>query len=173
MEAVVGRSVVLRPITTDDIEALGEMFAEPAVTPWWPRYDGERIQREYLDDPDEGMSAYVIDVEGEVAGLIECFEETDPDYRSASIDVAVVTKWHGKGVGLDALRTLARDLFERRGHHHLTIDPAVENTRAIRAYEKVGFKPVGVLRKNERGADGTFHDALLMDMLTGELSEDA
>ena len=169
MEAVVGRSVVLRPITTDDVDALGAMFSEPAVTPWWPRYDGERIQREYLDDPDEGMSAYVIDVDGEVAGLIECFEETDPDYRAASIDIAVATQWHGKGVGLDALRTLAWDLFERRGHHHLTIDPAVENTRAIRAYEKVGFKPVGVLRKNERGADGTFHDALLMDMLAGEL----
>jgi aminoglycoside 6'-N-acetyltransferase len=33
----------------------------------------------------------------------------------------------------------------------------------------VGFKPVGVMRRYERGQDGTFHDGLLMDMLAGEL----
>ena len=67
-----------------------------------------------------------------------------------------------------ALRTLARHLVAS-GHHHLTIDPAVENERAIACYRKIGFRPVGVLRRNERGADGTFHDALLMDLLADEL----
>ena len=69
------------------------------------------------------------------------------------------------------MRTLARHLFEVRGHHRLTIDPAAANTRAIRAYERVGFKPVGVLRQYERGPDGTFRDGLLMDMLAGEQRE--
>ena len=52
----------------------------------------------------------------------------------------------------------------------ITIDPAAHNARAIRCYEKVGFRPVGIMRKYERGHDGTFHDALLMDMLAEDLT---
>ena len=58
----------------------------------------------------------------------------------------------------------------RRGCLGLTIDPALANERAIRAYRGVGFRPVGVMRAYERGPDGTWHDGLLMDMLAGELS---
>jgi aminoglycoside 6'-N-acetyltransferase len=36
---------------------------------------------------------------------------------------------------------------------------------ANRAYEKVGFRPVGVRRRYELGPHGTFHDDLLMDLL--------
>ena len=163
--------VVLRPVTADDVSALAEMFAEPAVTPWWPRFDAARVQREYVDEPDDDTTAFVIDVDGDVAGLIQYSEEDDDDYRAAWIDIAVATRWHGRGAALDALRMVARHLFDE-GHHHLIIDPAADNHRAIRSYEKVGFKRVGVLRQNERGADGTFHDALLMDMLAGELVDD-
>ena len=69
----------------------------------------------------------------------------------------------------EAERTMARYLIEVRGHHRLTIDPAAANERAIHVYEKVGFKRVGVMRRYERGHDGTFHDGLLMDMLADEL----
>jgi aminoglycoside 6'-N-acetyltransferase len=165
-----GSKVRLRPITTDDVDTLTRLFGEPEVAPRWPDYDRERIEREYLNERgDDDTTAYVIEIDNEVAGLIQCYEEPDPEYRSASIDIAVSTKWHGTGVAVDALRTLARDLIERRGHHHLTIDPAADNARAIACYSKVGFRPVGVLRQNERGADGTFHDALMMDMLADEL----
>ena len=53
-----------------------------------------------------------------------------------------------------------------RGCTRFTIDPAVSNERAITtAYAKVGFQPVGVMRGCERGADGSWHDNLLMDLL--------
>ena len=50
---------------------------------------------------------------------------------------------------------MARYLVHDRGHHRLAIDPAVANERAIRAYQRVGFKPVGVMRPYERGPDGS------------------
>jgi aminoglycoside 6'-N-acetyltransferase len=53
----------------------------------------------------------------------------------------------------------------------IQIDPAADNQPAIRCYTKVGFRPVGVLRRSERGTDGTWHDALLMDLLAPELIE--
>jgi aminoglycoside 6'-N-acetyltransferase len=68
------------------------------------------------------------------------------------------------------VRTLARWLIDERGHHRLTIDPALANEPAIRAYEAVGFKPVGVLRKYWRDPDGVWQDGLLLDLLSEELS---
>jgi len=90
-------------------------------------------------------------------------------YRHAGIDLFVGTAWQGRGLGPGAIRLVARYLFEVRGHHRLTIDPALANERAIRACEKVEFRRVGVMRQYERGSDGTWHDGLLMDMLAGEL----
>ena len=63
------------------------------------------------------------------------------------------------GSGTDAVRTLARHLFTVHGHHRIEIDPAADNHAAIRAYSKVGFRPVGITRRSERGADGTWHDS--------------
>jgi aminoglycoside 6'-N-acetyltransferase len=164
-----GARVVLRPVGPADVDHLCRLFAEPEVARWWGRYDRGRIDRELVVGDDPTTTSYVIEVDGLPAGLIQSWEEPDPDYRRANIDIAVATRWHGTGVAVDAIRTLARHLVDACGHHHLTIDPAAGNGRAIACYRKVGFRPVGVLRRNERGPDGGFHDTLLMDMLAGEL----
>ncbi len=124
---------------------------------------------EDFDEPD--VTAYVIELEGRVVGWIQCQAEEEPDYRHANMDIYVDPAVHGRGVGTDAVRTLARHLFVDHGHHRLIIDPAVGNTAAIRSYSKVGFRPVGVMRRYERGPDGTWHDGLLMDLLAEELVE--
>jgi aminoglycoside 6'-N-acetyltransferase len=49
------------------------------------------------------------------------------------------------------------------------IDPVADNTRAIAAYAKVGFRPVGRLRQFQRMGDGTWADALLTEMLADDL----
>jgi aminoglycoside 6'-N-acetyltransferase len=166
-----GERVLLRAVQGDDLPQLVALFREPAVAEWWIDFGEDRIRREIVDDSDDpGSTIYVIEVDGALAGIVQCHEEQDPEYRSAAIDIAVSSVWHGRGIAVDALRTLARDLIEVRGHHHLTIDPAAANARAIACYSKVGFRPVGILRQHELGADGTFHDALLMDMLAGELT---
>ncbi len=163
------KHVVLRPLREEDLEALGRLVQEPAVAQWWIRQDAERLRREALEDP--RITPFTIELEGEPIGLIQYAEEDDPDYRFAMMDVFVGVPWQGRGYGREALARLSRYLFEERGHHHLMIDPALANERAIRTYESVGFKPVGVMRCYERGPDGKWRDSLLMDMLQGELRE--
>jgi aminoglycoside 6'-N-acetyltransferase len=114
---------------------------------------------------------FVIEGDGEVIGAIQYGEEDDPMYRHANIDIFVTTARHRQGFGSEAIRVLARYLIAERGHHRLTIDPALDNQAAIRAYEKVGFRRVGVMRSYERGPDGTWHDGLLMEMLSDDLKE--
>ena len=162
-----GTATVLRPVRPEDADALAAILAEPEVARWWPRYDPERVRSELVGAGESVV--FVIEVDGQVVGSIQYVEEPAPDYRHASIDVFLHPAWHGKGLGTDAVRTLARHLVHDRGHHRLAIDPAVSNTKAIRTYERVGFRPVGVMRRYERSDDGEWHDCLLMDLLAEEL----
>lgn len=163
-----GDRVSLRPIRPDDRAALLDVLTDPSVVAVWDTR-GADVSVDELLAGDKGWTVWAIEVDGEFAGSIQAAEEQDPDYRHAGIDIFMHSRFQGRGLGTDAVRTLARYLLDVRGHHRLTIDPATDNERAIRTYEKVGFKPVGVMRRYERGVDGTFHDGLLMDLLAGEL----
>jgi aminoglycoside 6'-N-acetyltransferase len=121
------------------------------------------------DLADEGTETLVIEHDSRVAGAIQWHAEDEPDYEHAGIDIYLDPAIHGRGLGADAIRTLARHLIADKGYHRLVIDPAADNAAAIRCYTKVGFRPVGVMRSYERGLDGTWHDGLLMDLLAGEL----
>lgn len=162
-----GERVFLRLAMEEDLERLDAIVREPEIAAWWPRQDATRLREDMLETPN--VTTYAVELSGEVIGAIMCSEETDPDYRSASIDLFLDGAHLGQRLGGDALVALARWLFDGRGHHRVTIDPAVSNVRARRAYEKVGFKPVGVMRAYERGPDCAWRDALLMDMMAGEL----
>jgi aminoglycoside 6'-N-acetyltransferase len=163
-----GELVVLRPLTAEDIPQIAAIQAEPGVACWWGRPEDERYEQKA--DGTEGVTAFAIVVQDEIAGLIQYHEEEDPRYRSAGIDLFVAEAFQGRGVGTDAIRAIVRHLIEDRGHHRLTIDPAATNTAAIRAYEKVGFRPVGLMRSYERDFDGDgWHDGLLMDLLADEV----
>ncbi|TDD85856.1 aminoglycoside 6'-N-acetyltransferase [Actinomadura rubrisoli] len=154
-----GGRVVLRPVTDDDAGVLREIIREPEVAAWW-----EQVE-------DFGEMLAIVLGEGQVVGAIQYDEELDEDYRHASIDVFLSARHHGRGLGTDAVRSLAGWLVRERGHHRITIDPAVANGAAIRCYEKVGFKPVGVMREYERDPlTGEWRDGLLMDLLARELT---
>jgi aminoglycoside 6'-N-acetyltransferase len=162
-----GERITLRPVEEADLDALVAIIQSRGVREWWWEADDTDRLRDGL--PNDG-SAFVIELDGEVAGWLGFDEETDRGYRHASVDISLDTRSQGQGLGPDAIRTVIRWLAEERGHHRFTIDPSARNERAIEAYSRVGFKPVGVMRRYERDADGPgFHDGLLMDLLIEEL----
>jgi aminoglycoside 6'-N-acetyltransferase len=154
-----GERVTLRPLTEADVEPLNAIIALPGVREWWG-----------TDPTVDDQDAFTIQVDGELAGWLGWYEETDPDYRHGGLDIFLAPAFHGRGLGREALRAAARWLIEERGHHRIIIDPAAANARAIAAYSAVGFKPVGIMRRYEQGPDGAWHDGLLMDLLADELS---
>ena len=159
-----GELVSLRPPEERDVASLLAFAREPDVARWWPRAD-ETYLREHLDDAD----SFAVEHEGELVGYAEVWEELDPEYRHAGIDLYLGTEYHRRGLGADTVLTLARHLVRDRGHHRVVIDPAAENDQAIRSYERVGFRRVGVMRRYELAGDGTWRDGLLMDLLAEEL----
>jgi aminoglycoside 6'-N-acetyltransferase len=156
-----GERVVLRRAAVEDVDALLAILAEPEVARWWGSYDAAAVREELPD-------SYVILVGGMVAGWLQFTEEPTPEYRHVGLDIMVTARLQGQGYGREALRVIVAH-FAAQGHHRFTIDPSLDNERAIRAYAAVGFRPVGVLRSYERAPDGTWRDGLLMDLLVDEL----
>jgi aminoglycoside 6'-N-acetyltransferase len=164
-----GERVRLRPLTAEDVPTVAAIQAQPGIASRWGEPDEAEL-RAKAEGTDE-CTAFAIEAGGEVVGLIQYHEEDDPMYRHAGIDLFLSEDVHGQGLGTDAVRTIARHLVNDRSHHRLTIDPAADNAAAIRAYEKVGFRPVGVMRQYERLPGGEWHDGLLMDLLADELTD--
>jgi aminoglycoside 6'-N-acetyltransferase len=162
-----GRRVVLEPVVAAHVADLRRILATPEVRFRW---GDEAASPEWpFDDPSSVRFAIVLG--DRVCGMIQYDEEETPMYRHASVDIFVDPAAHNRGVGRDAVRTLARHLVADRGHHRLVIDPAADNEPAIRCYASVGFRPVGIMRRYEHDTDGDgWHDGLLMDLLAEEMN---
>ena len=153
--------VELRPLAPRDAAELRRIRATPEVQRWW----GD-VEDDFPDADEPDVTRYTVLVDGAVAGMVQTAEEEEPRYRSAGIDLFLDPAVHGRGVGTEVVRRVVDHLIRERGHHRITIDPAAANAAAIRAYGKVGFKPVGIMRDYERDADGGgWHDGLLMELL--------
>lgn len=164
-----GALVRLRPATERDVPVLAEIRAKPEVYRRW-RGGADLSAAVRAELADATTTVLAVEHLGRVVGAVQWGEEEDPDYRHANIDIYLDPSVHGRGLGADAVRTLARHLIDDRGHHRIVIDPAADNEPAIRCYAKVGFRPVGVMRRYERGEDGEWHDGLLMDLLAEDLA---
>ncbi|WP_128380702.1 GNAT family N-acetyltransferase [Streptomyces cavernae] len=168
MTVLRGALVVLLPTTVEDVSALAAIRATPEVRAWWR--GGDDLEADIVADlQDPGIHPLTVRYQDRIIGMAQWYAEEDPDYRHAGIDVFLDPAVHGRGLGADTVRTLARHLVDDHGYHRLVIDPAAGNAAAIRCYTKVGFRPVGIMRSYERGADGSWHDGLLMDLLAAEL----
>jgi aminoglycoside 6'-N-acetyltransferase len=156
--------LILRPLARADEAELLRIHATPEVALWW---DVPAEGFPWSDEPES--TRLTIEVDGAVAGLIQFWEEKTPKYRHATIDLFLDPALHGQGLGTEAVRRLVRHLIEECGHHRITIDPGTDNTAAIRSYEKVGFRRVGVMRRYERRIGSEqWRDGLLMELLAGE-----
>ena len=113
------------------------MFVE-----WWggtplPRYE---VAAKYVGRRAPAVESYIVEVDGDDIGYIQAW--TDDGGRSGGIDMVLVPERQGLGFGPDAGRALAEELVGR-GWNPVTVDPALSNLRAIRAWEKAGFASDG------------------------------
>jgi len=162
-----GQRVTLMSVSPAHVGELRRILDTPEVRLRW----GDEGASPQWPFDDVSATRFSVMVDGVVRGLVQYSEEVEATYRHASLDIFIDPAVHRVGIGRDALGTLARHLVRDKGHHRLVIDPAADNEAAIRCYTAVGFRPVGLLRRYERDADGAgWHDGLLMDLLAEELA---
>ncbi|HEY3073197.1 MAG TPA: GNAT family N-acetyltransferase [Candidatus Limnocylindrales bacterium] len=133
-----GDRTFLRPATDDDLDLLVGWLADPEVFRWW---EGRPLSREEVADMYTGrkkpeVEPFVVEADGVPVGYLQCWQGTE---TSGGIDMFLAPEARGRGFGHDAARAASRFLLDRRGWSEVTVDPMVDNIRAIRAFERAGF----------------------------------
>lgn len=103
---------------------------------------------------------------GAFLGEVVLNDHDEPN-RSAGLRIALVAAARGQGFGSEALRLVLAHAFGPLALHRVSLEVFAFNERAIRAYEKVGFRHEGRMR-DALWWNNTQHDTLLMAALATE-----
>ncbi|MFW9924887.1 MAG: GNAT family N-acetyltransferase [Candidatus Thorarchaeota archaeon] len=88
--------------------------------------------------------------------------------RSATVTIAIFDERNrGKGFGTDAMKVLLLVGFGYLNFHRIGLNVFETNSQAIKVYEKVGFKKVGLQRETDF-IDGKYVNDVIMDILEDE-----
>jgi len=160
-----GRLVALRPVRDDDVALIHAWQNDPEV--WW-LMDYER-PFSMLDIADEERRAreeghpFIIEADGRPVGKIGLNRFRHRD-RICGLYVFIGDRraW-GKGYGPDAIFALLDHAFQRIDLHRVELWSLADNPRALRAYERCGFREDA--RLPERSwKDGRWVDHVIMSV---------
>ncbi len=174
---VKGDEVVLRPMKPEEVDLIHEWANNPDVMPFWygKKKTFDQIKEDwkphYFSDEDSYSGrCFAIEVDKKPIGMIS-HNKIDRDNKSTDIDIVIGKKEHwGKGYGTDALSVFISFLFETFNLNRIWLAAYVYNRRAIKAYQKVGFKKEGILREDAL-IDGEFVDSVLFAILRKDITK--
>ncbi|GMQ58838.1 GNAT family protein [Vallitalea sediminicola] len=89
------------------------------------------------------------------------------DWKNSNVEIGIFIgnkEYWNKGYGTDAMNVLIRFIFNEMNINKIKLDVYSFNDRAMRCYEKCGFKKEGVLRQ-ELYREGRYHDIIAMGLL--------
>jgi putative acetyltransferase len=138
---------MLREATVKDLEFLFTLYMHPDINRWL-LYEEMPLEtfRPIAIDLIARHALLVYEPEGHPVGMCKLVPQK---YRNSHImylgGVAIFPEARGRGLGIDMLREAIR-LCRDKGFTRIELTVAVENTRAIRLYEKLGFVREGILK---------------------------
>lgn len=171
-----GRLVRLRAVEESDLPRIHDMFNDPDVLyfleavifpephsgtrAWW---EGSRNDPSTLNLAVESLAGELVGACG-LSGISEA-------RRSATLGIWIGKPYWDRGFGTDAVRALCRFAFSEMNLQRIELHVHETNPRGRRAYERVGFKEEGRLRR-AHFSDGGHIDTIVMGLLAEELIED-
>lgn len=142
-DEVVLDGVLTRLVSTteDDVDLLAQWFASPDFVEHW---GGVPMSRDEVADKYTGrrrprVQSFLVLAQGRPVGYAQYWQA---DVAEGGIDMVVVPEARGQGLGPDAARALLAHLGGNLAWRRVTVDPLKGNVRAVRAWEKAGFRPV-------------------------------
>jgi RimJ/RimL family protein N-acetyltransferase len=145
------------PMAAGDLPLMRRWLAMPHVAEWWGEPEAELGYIRDMIDGRDTTRPFIFSVNGDPVGYIQYWfvghhqnAEWIADHPwlaelpadAIGIDLSIGDPDRlSRGVGSTALRAFAERLTAQ-GHRTIVIDPDPDNTRAVRAYEKAGFRPI-------------------------------
>jgi AacA4 family aminoglycoside N(6')-acetyltransferase len=153
--------VTLRLMTERDLPMLHEWLNRPHIVEWWGGEDErptlDEVREHYLPRvlAEESVIPYIAMLGDEPIGYAQSYvalgsgdgwweDETDPGVRGIDQFLASQTQLN-KGLGTKLVQTLVELLLSDPTVTKVQTDPAPNNHRAIRCYEKAGFVQQNVI----------------------------
>lgn len=150
------QEIDFRPLRESDIATLHEWIHRPHVIEWWGDVAGcgtvGETRSKYLPRlaGDSHVRPHIALLSGGAIGFIQTYvahrcgdgwweDETDPGVYGIDQFLAEGESL-GRGLGTRMVSAFVRRLFESREVTRVQTDPSPRNARAIRCYEKVGFR---------------------------------
>ena len=171
-----GALVRLRAREQADLSRLNAMFNDPDVSAGLTMAFPQPVAgiREWFESTrhSDHQATFVIETLERREAIGICgLENIDARARSASFGIWIGRPYWDRGFGTDATRTTCRFGFRHMNLQRISLAVYAEtNPKAVRAYEKAGFKREGVSRRAQF-LGGRHVDVLAMGLLAGELVE--
>ncbi len=148
---------IFRPVTDKDFHLLERWLAAPHIAEWWddPARELDAI-RGHLDSV--SVEPLIVELNGKPIAYLQSYDPhleddhpyADQPFGTLGLDLSIgEPELVGIGHGSAMLDQFIEELFDE-GTPRVIIDPDPANRRAIRAYEKAGFTPIGE-RNSEYG----------------------
>jgi len=173
---LIGERLYLRPLELGDLEACLRWINDPEVTRTLALYrplnslrEREWLERLYKDDRDIVLAIILKESDKHIGNV--GLHRIDWKDRRAELGILIGEReeW-GKGYGAEAIELMLDYAFTKLNLHRVFLRVYANNPRAIRCYEKIGFRREGVLRESHF-AEGRYWDTLVMGILQREWRE--
>ncbi|MEZ4729986.1 MAG: GNAT family N-acetyltransferase [Caldilineaceae bacterium] len=167
----VGDGFVIRKVKPADLDQLAAWIHRDSALDFFDRRDTREALKNYFDGRDREICC-IVEYGGRAIGYVEFYPSRlrayvygdSPDERPWGIDVFLGSPAdRNQGLGSRMIKVVAMHLFQERRATRIVIDPEASNERAIRCYEKVGFKKSKFIPASVT-AEGAFNDTWLMEM---------
>ena len=172
---LVGEKIYLSPKNVEDVEIFTEWMNDFYITDYTGRsYQTITLQEEkaYLEKEQNNKNVFaIIDLQtDEVIGNIG-LHEINHINRTATLGVFIGNKnYWSKGYGTEAIQLILDFGFNYLNLNNIDLALMEFNQRALKCYEKCGFKEIGRKRKC-KFINGKYYDSILMDILAEEFTE--
>jgi aminoglycoside 6'-N-acetyltransferase len=149
-----------RPLTAADLPMVDAWLRRPHWQEWWGEPETEMAFIVAMVEERDSSRPFVIELRGEPVGYIQRWlvrhARTEPWLTEApwvawlpdeavGVDLSLADGDRlGRGLGSAALAAFVAHL-RAEGHRTIVVDPDPANRRAVRAYEKAGFRPIPAL----------------------------
>jgi diamine N-acetyltransferase len=176
---LVGKLVRLRAIDREDIPTFVRWFNDPEVRHFLQMFEPmsrageERWFEAHLIRQDEYLFAIEAPVDSGWLNIGNAgLHRVDWKNRGVTFGIVLGEKaFWGKGFGTDATRTMLRFAFDELNLHRVELEVYDFNPRAMRCYEKAGFRLEGT-RRQAHFHQGAYHDVHCMGILRDEFHHD-
>lgn len=158
-----GAQIVLRPFEAEDAEIYhawinrGDILLQVDRATPVTRQQHQKWYQAITSDP--GALIFAVESAGEFVGCVWLYG-IDQRHRKAEVRI-LLGAGQNKGLGADALNTLAEVAFRRLNLHKLFAYVLSVNPRASAAFVKAGFEPEATLRR-DRFVDGQYVDVQIL-----------